>query len=146
MSTFEIDLKWKRNADFTYEKYNRDHTLHLGGNQIVENSASVEYFGNPNMANPEELLAASLSSCHMMTLLAIASKSGYIIDSYSDHATAKLEKNAEGYMAVSEITLSPKIEFSGDKKPTTEQLKSMHDKAHRNCFIANSITSKVHVH
>lgn len=143
--TFQIDLDWKRTKEFSYEKFNRDHQVSLGGNQTIKNSAALAYFGSSDTTNPEELLVSALASCHMLTFLTVASKSGYTVDSYVDHAVATLDKNEEGRLAVTIIDLKPVIEFSGEKKPTDEQIKSMHEKAHRNCFIANSIKSKVNV-
>jgi peroxiredoxin-like protein len=137
MSSFKINVKWQ-NA-FSRESYVRDHTIKFSGDQILNNSAAKDYSGNENMANPEELLASALASCHMLTFLAICSKSGFIVESYQDEAVAILDKNAEGKIAVTKITLHPVIKFSGDKIPDNEKLKSLHDKAHHNCFIANSI-------
>ena len=145
MSTFSIDLNWKLSTEFTYEKYNRNHSITFSGNQIVNNSAAVDFFGNANMANPEELLASALASCHMLTFLAVCSKSGYVVSSYIDHAVATLDKNSDGKMCITDITLKPIIEFGVEKIPNAEQLKSLHEKAHRNCFSAQSIHSKVTV-
>ena len=146
MSTYIINIEWKKeSADFSYEKYNRNHTIFLSGDQTLKNSASTDYFGNADMTNPEELLASALASCHMLTFLAIASKSGYVIESYTCKAEAFMGKNAEGRMSVTEITLTPQITYSGDKRPDAEHLKGLHDKAHKNCFIAQSLQSKVNV-
>ena len=145
MSTFKIKMNWKRDSDFSYEIFNRDHQINFSGNQSLNTSAAREYFGSDEAANPEELLAASLSSCHMLTFLAVASKSGYTVDEYKTVALALLNKNDEGRMAVTEINLYPEIVFSGNKLPTDEQLKSLHDKAHRNCFIAQSLKTKVNI-
>lgn len=145
-NAYHIDLNWKRTTeDFAYEKFNRNHTLSFSGKQLLNNSAAPEYLGNSDTANPEELLASALASCHMLTFLAVASKSGYIVDSYADYAEAILDKNEEGRLAITVINLKPMIVFSGEKKPTDEQLKSLHEKAHRNCFIANSIKTKVNI-
>ena len=145
MSTYAIDLNWRRETDFSYDTFNRNHTLSFSGDQILQNSSAPEYLGNSDMANPEELLASALCSCHMLTFLAIASKSGYTVDSYNDHAVATLDKNEEGRLAITTIDLHPVIVFSGDKKPTAEQLKSLHEKAHRNCFVASSLKTKVNI-
>lgn len=146
MSTYVINLEWKKTSeDFSYEKFNRNHSLSFSGNQTLKNSASPDYFGNADMANPEELLASALASCHMLTFLAVASKSGYTVEAYNCKSEAFMGKNAEGRMSVAEITLTPAIVFSGDKIPTDEQLKSLHDKAHKNCFIAQSLQTKVNI-
>lgn len=144
--SYKIDLNWKRTtADFDYNTFNRNHTLQFSGEQLLRNSSAPEYLGNTDTANPEELIASALSSCHMLTFLAVASKMGYVVDSYADTAEAFLNKNEEGRFAVTEINLKPVIVFSGTKIPDADQLKSLHEKAHRNCFIANSIKSKVNI-
>lgn len=146
MSSYTINIEWKQTSeDFSYEKYNRHHNVAFSGNQILKNSASPEYFGNSDMSNPEELLASALASCHMLTFLAIASKSGYNINSYNCKAEAFLGKNDDGRMSVTEITLTPEIVYNGDKRPSEDQLKSLHEKAHKNCFIAQSLKTKVNV-
>lgn len=146
MNSYKIDLNWKRTtADFDYNTFNRNHTLQFSGEQLLHNSSAPEYQGNTDTANPEELLASALSSCHMLTFLAVASKMGYIVDSYADTAEALLSKNEEGRFAVTEINIKPVIVFSGTKIPDADQLKSLHEKAHRNCFIANSIKTKVNI-
>ena len=145
MSLHEVKLNWTRDTkqEFKYEVFNRDHKVFFGGNQNITNSASPEFHGNKEAANPEELLASALASCHMLSFLAIASKSGYIVDSYDSKAVAILDKNEDGKMAVIEIQLYPNIIFSGIKIPDEEQLKKLHDKSHHVCFIAQSIKSKV---
>jgi organic hydroperoxide reductase OsmC/OhrA len=142
---FHVNLIWNRTNEFTYDKFNRDHTVEFSGHQLLNTSAAADYLGNPNMANPEELLASALSSCHMLTFLAVASKSGYIVESYTDYSAATLDKNEEGKLSITTIDLKPIIVFSGAKIPDEIQLKSLHDKAHRNCFVANSIKTKVNI-
>lgn len=147
MSSFEIKIDWNKNAteDFKYDIFSRKHNVYFSGNQILNNSSAPEFLGNTDASNPEELLAASLASCHMLTFLAVASKSGYIVEKYSSKAIALLNKNEEGKTAVTEINLYPEIIFSGTKIPDEAQLKSLHDKSHRNCFIAQSIKTKVNI-
>lgn len=143
MSSFKIAVKWKNT--FTSDSYVRDHKVYFSGNQELHNSAAKDYSGNENMANPEELLASALASCHMLTFLAICSKSKIFVDSYEDEAVAVLEKNEEGKVAITKISLHPKISFKGDVIPDAEKIKSLHNKAHTNCFVANSIKCHVEV-
>jgi organic hydroperoxide reductase OsmC/OhrA len=96
-------------------------------------------------AVPEEAFVASLSSCHMLTFLAIACKQKFLLDSYQDEAVGHMEKNAEGKMAITLVELRPKITWGGDRTPSAEQLDEMHHAAHENCFIANSVKTKVTV-
>ncbi|WP_373068318.1 OsmC family protein [Gemmatimonas sp.] len=81
----------------------------------------------------------------MLTFLALASNKGFVVDSYDDTAVGHLEKNANGKLAVSRVELHPKIVYSGAKQPTQADLDWLHDKAHRECFIANSVTTEVSV-
>lgn len=143
-STFEIELNWKNQSEtFKFDEFSRDHEITYSGAQKLKNSSAPDFMGSLDASNPEELLLSALASCHMLTFFAVASKSGFIISSYHDKPQALLGKNDSGKFCVTEITLSPKIEFIGEKIPSAEQLKSLHDRAHRNCFIAQSINSKV---
>lgn len=143
MSEHPIQLSWKRHGDFGYETFDRGHTVRFNGGSTLPVTAAPEFFGKKELANPEEILAAALASCHMLTFLAIAAKSLLTVDSYDDHAVATLEKNSDGIMAVTKILLRPKVVFSGDTRPAAEKLKQLHDKACKYCFIENSILSQV---
>ncbi len=144
MSEHKISIEWKRQSpDFVYETYDRGHKVHFDGGQSVLTSAAPDYMGNAKLANPEELMAAALASCHMLTFLAVSAKSRFVVDSYSDKAAAILEKNSEGKMAVTKIILRPVVVFGGENKPDAQKLKDLHAKAHHNCMIGNSIKSEV---
>ena len=108
-------------------------------------SAAPAYLGNPKNVDPEEAFVASLSSCHMLTFLAIACKQKFVMDDYVDEAVGVMEKNAEGKLAITKVTLKPKITFSGEKTPSAEELDKMHHAAHENCFIANSVKTEITV-
>jgi len=75
--------------------------------------------------------------------LSLAAKRGFVVDSYVDEAFGVMEKNQTGKLAITRITLRPDIQFSGDKVPSAEELKSLHHTAHEECFIANSLKSEV---
>lgn len=146
MSSYSIDLVWKNSdADFAFDSYSRDHKITFSTNQVLLTSSAAEYLGNGNLSNPEEILAAAVASCHMLTFFALASKMGHNIESYTCKSTAKLGKNEANKISVTEIDLAPVIQFRGDKIPTSEQVRGMHEKAHKNCFIAQSINSKVNI-
>jgi hypothetical protein len=85
------------------------------------------------------------SSCHMLTFLALASNKGFVVDSYEDNAVGHVEKNANGKLAITRVDLHPNIAYGGAKQPTPADLDWLHDKAHRECFIANSVTTKISV-
>ena len=81
----------------------------------------------------------------MLTFLAVAAKRGFQVSHYRDKAEGSLAKNAEGRVAITHCTLRPDIAFSGDSQPSAEELRKMHESAHRNCFIANSLNSQVEI-
>ena len=144
MSEHTAALRWsRRDRDFTYETYSRDHELTFENGQKTLASSAPGFVGNPEALNPETLLVGSLSSCHMLTFLAVCAKRGYVVDHYEDAASGLLDKNAEGRMAITRITLRPKAVFSGEKRPGAEELTKLHERAHANCFIGSSIRSDV---
>jgi organic hydroperoxide reductase OsmC/OhrA len=146
MSEHKVTLTWQRgDKPFDYQKYSRDHTWKFDGGHEMEASAAPAYLGNPQHVDPEEAYVASLSSCHMLTFLAIAAKQKFVLDEYVDEAVGHMEKNAEGKMAITRVTLKPRIKFSGDKQPAKEELDKMHHAAHENCFIASSVKTEITV-
>ncbi|MCZ8164686.1 OsmC family protein [Silanimonas sp.] len=146
MSEHTAALRWSRHGrDFSYETFSRDHELTFENGQNTLASSAPAFLGNPEALNPETLLVGSLSSCHMLTFLAICAKRSYVVDHYDDAASGLLDKNAEGRMAITRITLRPKVVFSGDKQPTAEELAKLHERAHANCFIGSSIRADVAV-
>lgn len=146
MSEHNIHLTWQRTSDdFNIKTYNRTHIVKFSGGSQIEVTAAPAYLGDPTITNPEELLVAALSSCHMLTFLAIAANKGLVIDQYSDEAFGTLGKTPEGRMALTQVTLRPKITFSGANQPDADTLHAIHEKAHVNCFIANSVNCEVKV-
>jgi organic hydroperoxide reductase OsmC/OhrA len=146
MSEHKINLIWNRgDAPFEYQKYSRDHTWKFDGGHEMEASAAPVYLGNPKNVDPEEAFVAALSSCHMLTFLAAACKKKFVLDEYTDEAVGHMEKNADGKLAITRVTLKPKLKFSGDKQPTDQELDEMHHFAHDQCFIANSVKTAVTV-
>jgi organic hydroperoxide reductase OsmC/OhrA len=93
--------------------------------------------------DPEEAFVAALSSCHMLTFLAIAAKRGHVVDSYTDAAIGYMGRNAEGRTCITRVVLEPRISFTGNSVPTGDRIRKMHDQAHHACFIANSVTTEV---
>lgn len=143
---FTTALSWKRStSDFVYETYDRGHEVKSGSGITLPSSAAPSFKGDPTRINPEEMLLAAISSCHMLTFLAVAAKKRFVVDNYVDAATAVMEKNAEGKLAVTKATLRPQVTFSGEKRPTAEELAQMHHTAHGGCFVANSVKTEVEI-
>lgn len=144
MSEHVATISWKRtHPEFAYERYSRAHEWHFDGGVVVPASASPAYRGDPDRVDPEEALVAALSSCHMLTFLALAARKKLVVDSYDDEAVGLLTKNAQGRFWVSRVTLRPRIVFSGSVRPTPEELESLHHAAHDACFIAQSVKTEI---
>jgi organic hydroperoxide reductase OsmC/OhrA len=146
MSEHKISLTWKRgDAPFEYQRYSRDHTWKFDGGHEMQASAAPAYLGNPKLTDPEEAFVAALSSCHMLTFLAIAAKKKFVLDEYVDEAVGHMEKNAEGRLAITRVVLHQRTKFSGDQQPNRQELDEMNHLAHEQCFIANSVKTEVTV-
>ena len=146
MSEHKVTVEWERETEsFSYDAYNRDHLWTFDGGVRVAASAAPAFRGNPANVNPEEALVAALSSCHMLTFLALAARKQFVVDGYLDHAVGFLEKNADGKLAMTRVILRPKVTFGGPNIPDMDQIKSFHERAHTECFIANSVLTKVTV-
>ena len=145
MAEHKASVNWRRDKeDFSYEAYTRDHTWAFKGGIQVPASGAPLFRGSPVRVDPEDAFVAALSSCHMLTFLAIASRKGYRMDSYDDEAVGYLEKNPEGKLVMTRVYLRPKITFSGPRIPTLEQIGRLHHQSHEECFIANSVKTEVH--
>jgi organic hydroperoxide reductase OsmC/OhrA len=150
MSEHKAIIRWKRTSEeFLKGKYSREHTWSFDGGLTVPASPSPSVvpvpFSNPANVDPEEAYVASISSCHMLTFLFVASKQGFQVDSYEDEAIGHMTKNEKGVPWVSSVTLHPKIVYGDAKLPTAADLDHLHHLAHEQCFIANSIKTQVKV-
>jgi organic hydroperoxide reductase OsmC/OhrA len=143
MSEHHATISWQRSsADFTYMTYNRAHDWRFNA-ATVPASATKEFRGDESRVNPEEALVAALSSCHMLTFLAVAAKRKFVLEAYEDAAVGVLEKNAEGKLAITRVTLRPKIVWSSGVNVSPDDLAKLHHDAHEGCFIANSVKTEV---
>lgn len=148
MSHYTAQILWQRDGhEFSGNRYSRRHLIRFDGGAEVTGSASPHVvpvpLSDPAGVDPEEAFVASLSSCHMLWFLSLASRSGFCVDRYTDDAQGVMGRNAAGKMAMTEVTLRPQALFSGAKQPTREQIDELHHKAHEECFIANSVTTAV---
>lgn len=146
MSEHKATLRWQRtSATFTYDAYNRAHTWAFDAGIEVRASASPTYRGDADCVDPEEAFVASVASCHMLTFLAIAARKRFVVDAYDDEATGFLEKNEHGKLAVTRVVLRPRIRFADSAAPSEDQLAKLHEQAHQECFIANSVQTAITV-
>jgi organic hydroperoxide reductase OsmC/OhrA len=143
MSEHKINLNWKKgDAPFTYDGYPRNHQIIFKNGEAVTLSAAAAYKGDPSKGDPEDMLVAALSSCHMLSFLAIAAKKKFTILSYDDEAVGFMEKDG-GKLWITRTILHPKIQF--ETPPDAATLAEMHHMAHEQCFIANSVKTEVTV-
>lgn len=144
-------IKWERKStdSFVQGKYSRVHQWEFDGGMKLSASASPEIvkepLSDPALIDPEEAFITSISSCHMLFFLSFAAKQKIIIDNYEDYPEAVMGKNDDGKIAILSITLSPKIIFGGNNIPNEEMLKQLHKISHENCFLANSIKTKINI-
>lgn len=147
MSEHHAALRWKRStADFRYETYNRAHeVLFKDGAVVLPSSSAPEFRGDAERADPEEAYVAALSSCHMLTFLAICARRRIVTDSYEDDACGVLEKGPDGKLWLTRVTLHPRIRFAPGTDVDETLLAALHHQAHADCFIANSVKTEITV-
>ena len=148
MDNYTAIISWSREgAKFTDARFSRGHLWAFDGGIEVPASASPHLVPSPfsvaAAVDPEEAFVASLSSCHMLWFLHIASKQDFVVDRYRDEAVGVMAKNAEGRLAMTEVTLRPEVAFAGEKRPSAAALDAMHHEAHEECFIASSVKTVV---
>jgi organic hydroperoxide reductase OsmC/OhrA len=144
MSDHKATISWERGErDFAYDSYSRDHTWSFDAGVVVAGSAAQDYLGNPKHVDPEEAFVAAVASCHMLTFLAIASRKRLVVDRYEDAAVGYLEKNADGKLAVTRVVLRPRVTFGGAGAVEPKEIAHLHELAHANCFIANSVRTEI---
>jgi organic hydroperoxide reductase OsmC/OhrA len=144
MSEHHARIHWQRStAGFDFEGYDRTHAWEFGGGVRLDASSAPEFRGRAELPNPEEALVAALSSCHMLTFLALAARKRLVVDRYDDEAVGTLAKNADGKLAVTRVVLRPRVVFGGERSPTPDEAARMHEQAHGQCFIANSVRTDV---
>jgi len=151
MSTYTATIRWTRDpgTDFAKGQYSRAHSWEFDGGAVVPGSPSPHLVPAPWSdqagVDPEEAFVASLSSCHMLFFVDFARRDGWVVDSYVDEAEGVLEKRGDGKMAMTRVTLHPRITFGGERQPDEAAIADLHHRAHEACFIANSVTTEVTV-
>jgi organic hydroperoxide reductase OsmC/OhrA len=148
MSVYTATIRWARaDAVFSDRRYSRAHTWAFDGGIEVKASASPLVvrapFSDPHAVDPEEAYLASVSSCHMLFFLDYAARANYVVDSYEDTATAAMGTNDNGKEFVATIVLAPCVRFSGPLQPSAADIDALHERAHHDCFIANSVKTAI---
>lgn len=137
--SFAIAVTWSGNrgtGTSGYKDYDRAHLVAAEGKESIAGSAAKVFHGDAVKWNPEEMLVAALSQCHMLSFLHVAASAGVTVQSYFDEASGILTTNAEGGGSMTSVTLRPRVEISAG---TPAQVVALHYRARELCFIANSI-------
>lgn len=141
---YRVELEWKGNLGVgtkTYTSYSRDYTYEAPGKPIMEGSSDPIFRGDQNKYNPEELLVVALSSCHMLWYLHLCAVNDIIVLEYKDYPEGKMSLDETGNGSFSEVHLNPHIKINNKDKYHLAM--SLHNEAHKACFIAKSVNFPV---
>ncbi|GAB0156688.1 OsmC family protein [Chryseobacterium sp. Alg-005] len=141
---YKTTIQWTGNTGTGtsgYRNYERSHTISVENKAIIQGSSDPAFRGDTTKYNPEEMLLASLSSCHMLWYLHFCSEEGIIVTTYHDHATGIMIETDNGSGHFKEVTLNPEVIVT--EESMVEKAKELHHKANEFCFIANSVNFPV---
>ncbi|MGB8759648.1 MAG: OsmC family protein [Candidatus Sulfotelmatobacter sp.] len=141
---YEIQVAWTGNqgqGTKTYATYKRDYAITAPGKPPVLASSDPAFRGDPPRYNPEDLLVASLSACHMLSYLHLCAVNKIVVTEYQDDARGVMNERPDGSAAFAEVTLHPHVTISEDSDEA--KALSLHEQAHHLCFIANSVNFPV---
>jgi organic hydroperoxide reductase OsmC/OhrA len=141
---FRVKVEWTGNSGegtSGYTSYRRAHEISAAGKPSIPGSSDPAFRGDAARYNPEELLVASLSACHMLWFLHLCADAGVVVTAYSDHAEGTLALTEDGGGHFVEVILRPSVTIKSGCDP--ELARSLHARAHQLCFIANSVNFEV---
>jgi organic hydroperoxide reductase OsmC/OhrA len=141
--TYEVTVDWAGNRGLgtaSYSAYARDHVIRAGEKTAILGSSDVAFRGDRSRYNPEELLVAALSACHMLSYLHLCAVNGIMVESYSDRAHGVMVTRPDGRGSFSAVTLRPRVTIV---RGSTERARALHDEAHHRCYIAGSVNFPV---
>ena len=143
---YKVQVEWTGNTgegNKTYRNYSRNHVITCEGKSPLHASSDASFLGDPARYNPEELLVASLSSCHMLWYLHLCAINGIVVLEYRDEAGGTLQEESDGGGAFVRVVLKPRVTLA--KGGNRDQALALHKKAHHLCFIARSVAFPVEV-
>jgi organic hydroperoxide reductase OsmC/OhrA len=126
-----------------YRAYDRAHVVKIDGKADILGSSDANFRGDGTRHNPEDMLVASLSTCHMLWYLHLAAEARFIVTAYEDEAEGHMQLKADGGGAFVRATLRPRVRIAGDFN--AEHAAALHHEAHEKCFVANSVNFPVEV-
>ena len=141
---YSVSVQWTGNlgqGTSSYRRYARDHEISALGKPTVMASSDPAFRGDQSRYNPEDLLVASLSACHMLSYLHLCAVSGIVVTDYHDEAKGTMVETEEGGGHFTQVTLRPAVKVASGSN--TELALRLHEKAHHLCFIASSVNFPV---
>jgi len=142
--TYETEVVWTGNLGTGtdhYRSYRRTHDVSAAGLPVIAGSADPHFRGDTDRWNPEQLLLAALSQCHMLSYLHVCAVGGVVVTAYTDRATGTMEETGGGAGHFTRAVLRPQVEVASPEM--ADKARSLHAEAHRLCFIANSVNFPV---
>jgi organic hydroperoxide reductase OsmC/OhrA len=156
---YALTVRWTGNrgeGTASYRGYSRDHDIEIPGLPVLRGSADPSFHGDRTRCNPEQLLLAALSQCHMLSFLHVAVKHGVVVSAYEDHAEGLMRTNRDGSGQFESVTLKPRVTVdapasgapashapASGQRPDDDLLEELHAEANKLCFIARSVNFPV---
>lgn len=137
---YQVTVRWSGDTGAGYREYVRDHDVVVEGKPVLEGSADPAFRGTPERWNPEDLLVASLSECHMLTFLSLCARAGIVVTDYVDAASGVMQEDGNSGR-FTEVVLRPEVTVADPAM--VERAEALHEQAHATCFIANSVNFPV---
>lgn len=142
--TYNVNVIWTGNTGEGTARpgaYSKNHEVRIAGKHVIEASSDPAFAGDPDRHNPEELLVAALSQCHMLWFLSRCAKHGVVVTAYEDSATGTMVEHSDGSGEFTNVTLHPRITMGSEVDPAL--LARLHEESHHLCFIARSVNFPV---
>jgi organic hydroperoxide reductase OsmC/OhrA len=142
---YSLTVEWtgnKGSGTVNYQSYDRSFKIWSENKTVVIGSSDPAFRGDPTKYNPEELLVASLSTCHMLWFLHLCADNGIVVMEYADNPIGIMEETGEEGGKFKEVTLNPLVIVT--QNTSSEILDNLHKKANQLCFIANSVNFPVY--
>ena len=141
---YKAHITWTGNSGTgtsAYKAYTRDYEIACAGKPPIRGSADPAFLGDPGRHNPEDMLVAALSACHMLWYLHLCAAEGVVVTAYQDEATGVMRTRADGSGEFTRVILHPRVSITAGSDPETAHI--LHAKAHAKCFIARSVNFPV---
>ena len=142
--TYEVSVEWTGNTGTGtsgYRDYERSHTVRTDGRPDIDGSADRVFRGAKDRWNPEQLLVAALSQCHLLSYLHVAADAGVVVTAYEDEAVGTMAEDGHGGGRFTEVVLRPRVTVAAPS--TAGTARELHERAHALCFIAASVNFPV---